>query len=294
MKIERSIYRHFGRPKPEGLTQTTTNRKINTFVHDAVTDAHWIAVHGPIMAGKTAAVGSALRKVQKKTRKNIRYVNLYWPDRRGITISEVLNQMIYTLGEEYIGRRSPRRGKEIRMYQVLDILIEAKSRGHHVVLQIDEAHELHGMTIKALKRLWEYDYKGESDLLTILLVGQPKLEHKIKADREVRKRCYLHEMKYKPEEKAIIAKHHASGLINNEIAATLADRLEQPGDIVYAIRKALLRCIKLDKERPELDDFTLPKQREQRKKEKPKRVKVDSSQLDRLEKKYGKGVADHG
>jgi type II secretory pathway predicted ATPase ExeA len=286
MNIERSIYRHFGKMKPEGVLELSTTRKINQAIEDAVYDAHWVAIHGPIMAGKSTTVDNALELINQKTGEAVRYVNLYWPERKGINISEILNQIIYTLGPEFIGTRSPKRGKEIRMYQVLDILIEAKSRGHHVVLQIDEAHELHGMTLKALKRLWEYKYKGKSGLLTIVLIGQEKLDQKVQADREIRKRCYRTEMKYSTEEKAAIARFHGAGLVTNEMAAEIAERLEQPGDVVYAIREALLRCMKLDKDSPTISDFKFPKERTSTKKQRAK-AKVDHDQIKALEQKFG-------
>lgn len=281
MKIESHIYKQLGGHKKPGLVETMTYRRIFAQVEDAVTEAHWVAFHGEIGSGKTESVENCLDQLYKKYNKSVRFVNLYWPERSGINIAEVHNQIIFTLGEEMINNASPRRGKEVRAMQVLEILATAKSRGLHVVLIIDEAHELHYMTMKALKRLREYKFRGKRDLISIILIGQPKLEHKINSDREVKLRCYPYEVAYTQAERKQIALHHGGGIIEDEEAEELAARFHNLGDMLAAIRKGFIKAIALG------DGFDLsciewpkapPKQER-------KAVKVDESSVSEIEAK---------
>ena len=295
MKIERYLYEHFGAAKPTGFfDQTQTYKKVHSLISGAVEDAQWIAIFGQIMSGKTSALEHVLQRVQQQRKQHCRFVNLYWPERKGINIAEILNQIIYTLGEEFLGTQSPRRGKEIRMLQVLQILCEAKYSGLHVVLLIDEAHELHLATLKALKRLWEYKFKGESDLITIVLTGQESLEHKIQADREIRKRIIQMPFDYPASSRAQIAKYIGGGLVSNEIANELGSRFEQVGDIVHAIREAMLNAEMLGESELKVTDF--PWLREQKKPtRKGEKVTLNSNAIEALESKFGvKSISKDG
>lgn len=245
MKIENHIYQHLGGRKQSGLVETMTYKRIFDQVEDAVTEAHWVAFHGEIGSGKTETVEDCLDKLYKKYNKSVRFVNLFWPERSGINIAEVHNQIIFSLGEEMINNSSPRRGKEVRAMQVLEILATAKARGLHVVLIIDEAHELHPMTMKALKRLREYKFKGRRDLISIILIGQPKLAHKINSDREVKLRCYPYEVDYTAAERAQIACHHGFGIVSPDDARELAERFTNVGDMISAMRAAFIKAIKM-------------------------------------------------
>lgn len=283
MKIESSLYERFGVTKPRGLATTPTMARTIRRVDDVVTDKHWIAIHGEIASGKTETVHNALEQARKQHAGNVRVVELYWPDRSGINIAEVLNQIIYTLGPEFIGTGSPKRGKEVRMYQVLDILVEAKRRGIDIVLVIDEAHELHIQTIKALKRLWEYKFKGDRDLLGIILVGQPPLEMKLRADMEVRLRAYRHEFAYDDTELATIASHVTKGMLTHDECVKVGKAFDRVGTMIAAIREAMVLADRMGEERLELRHIHMPE--EPKAKTPGLRPKVDKAGLEALTEK---------
>lgn len=289
MRIERSLYTQLGADKPSGLLETPTYEKIHNTLSDCIEERGWVALYGPIGSGKTQTVDDCLENLKKSYRGKVHFVNLYWPDRTGINIAEVLNQIIYTLGEQFIGTASPRRGKEIRMLQVLDILTEAKKRHEHIVLIIDEAHELHRMTLKALKRLWEYKYKAERDLLSIILVGQEPLKKSVGSDKEVKLRVHRHSVDYSVEERALIARHHTAGLLSMDGCAILAERFTTIGEIMNAIRPAMQKAIRLERRGLTIKDFILPKVTQEVGKE-SKNLKVDNSALETLHRRLGNNV----
>jgi type II secretory pathway predicted ATPase ExeA len=243
MKIEKTLYRHFNAVQPAEMLETNLVNKVRSKIEDVILDAHWLAIHGEILSGKTKTVRYCFNQLQKKYNERIEVVNLYWPERTGINISEVLNQIIFTLGKKYGNSGgNPRRGKEMRMLQVLDILIEARRQDKYVVLIIDEAHELHTMTIKALKRMWEYEYAGQSDLIGILLIGQPALEMKLKNDKEVSERAYRLHFQHSQNERAQIAAHILSGMLNDDFAHQIAQTYSEVGRIKSEIRKGMIKA----------------------------------------------------
>jgi len=69
--------------------------------------------------------------------------------------------------------------------------LSAESGNRHVLI-IEEAHDLHPQTLKALKRFWELKH-GMKRLLSIILIGQSELGERLdKAGvdlREVSQRC---------------------------------------------------------------------------------------------------------
>lgn len=294
MKIESYLYEYFGKQRPAPFVQDNLMfPKLNNAIKSAVEDAQWLAIHGQIMSGKTTAVEQALTEVNKTYRNKVRIVNLYWPERSGINISEVLNQIIYTLGDEFIGSNKTRRGKELRMYQVLDILTSAKLDNIKVVLVIDEAHELHLNTLKALKRLWEYKFRGQSDLLTIVLVGQESLEIKVHSDKEIRKRIIQIPFNYAQGALANVAKHIGAGLVKNELASRLSGSFAQVGDIIHAIRQAMVAAETIGTEQLMDSAISWPNEKPLPHKRGSK-VEVNTGVLDKIEGKLGIGYRKDG
>ena len=81
---------------------------------------------------------------------------------------------------------------EMRYRKMHTLLRESREAGRKHCLVIDEAHDLHPMTLKALKRFWELR-DGMKRLLSIILLGQTELARLLgntAADvREVVQRC---------------------------------------------------------------------------------------------------------
>lgn len=86
----------------------------------------------------------------------------------------------------------PRIGAEARFRQMHTLLLESFKAGNKHCLIIEEAHGLSIPTLKHLKRFYEMEH-GFTKLLSIILIGQPELHHKLSeknpAVREVVQRC---------------------------------------------------------------------------------------------------------
>ncbi|MCK4792684.1 MAG: AAA family ATPase, partial [Desulfobacteraceae bacterium] len=127
----------------------------------AIRSRAMISVVGERGIGKTNAVRNALQNSR-----NVRRVHIHANDINKLLISDIEQALIFDLSDE-----KPKRGREIRARQLRRILGEA-SRRMDIVLIIEEGHHLHGMTLRAIKRLREMEWMGESELFSIILICQ--------------------------------------------------------------------------------------------------------------------------
>jgi type II secretory pathway predicted ATPase ExeA len=97
----------------------------------------------------------------------IKPVRILTPDKSRTTASDIQEALLIELAP---GERV-RQDREVRVRQLRRILGEASKR-ESVVVVIDEAHRLHGNTLRSLKNLRELDWMGETHLFTAVLVGQ--------------------------------------------------------------------------------------------------------------------------
>jgi len=134
--------------------------RIKRILKMAVKARAMISIVGERGIGKTRAVASAIKEL------NAHRVIVRSLDKLRLLISDIERAMILDLGEE-----KPKRGGEIRARQLRRILGEA-SQKQKVVVVIEEAHCLHGMTLRALKTLRELDWMGKTELFTVVLLGQ--------------------------------------------------------------------------------------------------------------------------
>lgn len=134
--------------------------RIRRIMDMAVKSNAMISIVGERGAGKTQAVSAALKAL------NVRCVMVRSADKSKLLISDIENAMIIDLSEE-----KPKRGREIRARQLRRVLGEA-SRKQRVVVVIEEGHRIHGMTMRALKTLRELDWMGETELFSVVLLGQ--------------------------------------------------------------------------------------------------------------------------
>lgn len=119
-----------------------------------------ISIVGERGAGKTRAVTNALNKLKARP------VIVRSADKSKLLISDIEQAMILDLSDE-----KPKRGKEIRARQLRRILGGASIK-NNIVVVIEEGHRLHNMTLRSLKTLREMDWMGETELFSIVLVGQ--------------------------------------------------------------------------------------------------------------------------
>lgn len=135
--------------------------KIEKVVGLAVKSHSMVAVIGERGIGKSSAVRAALGKLKKVT-----VVVPAANDIHKLHIGDIEQALILDLSSE-----KPKRGREIRARQLRRILGEASTK-NDVVLVIEEAHHLHGMTLRAIKRTREMVWMGKTELFSVILVGQ--------------------------------------------------------------------------------------------------------------------------
>lgn len=120
-----------------------------------------ISVIAPYGAGKTTAIESSLEGV------HCHALMLKLADKEHMGIHDIERAMIRRLSSEPIAR-----DRDTRALQVSRVVGEAARNGKPVVLIIEESHCMHYQTLRALKRIREYDYMGKRPLMSIILIGQ--------------------------------------------------------------------------------------------------------------------------
>lgn len=289
MTTQFEIFKHFNVSRRDSLVKTKTWEYYRDVITSAIYDRAWIAISGPIGSGKTETTYSILDKWRED--RNTRVIDVFSPDRAGIKIAHVMNSIIYQIGQEFIASTSPRRDMEARTMQALNVLASARKNGVNVVVVIDEAHELHGNTLKAIKRIREHRFRGERNLLTVIMIGQPGLMAKLGRDEEVGLRCDAFEFQYTAAELAEIAHFHSYGMLNSEHCKTVAERFGKPLAIVHGIFKAMRNAYNLDDDRLTLEHFEFPEQRKQPPKTERKKISVDPGAAGKLKSKLNKAAS---
>lgn len=134
--------------------------RIRKILNMAIKDRAMVVIEGDRGCGKSMAVSAALKSLK------VLPVIVRSTDKDRLLITDIEQALILDLSHE-----KPRRGREIRARQLRRVLGEA-SRKQKVVVVIEEGHRLHGMTLRALKSLRELDWMGETELFTLVLLGQ--------------------------------------------------------------------------------------------------------------------------
>jgi type II secretory pathway predicted ATPase ExeA len=140
--------------------ETADRARIRRIVAMAVADNAMVCVVGVRGMGKTRAVVDACR------RHGLTPVVIDFPDQARLLIGDIERTLVRELSDE-----TPRRSKDARKPQLRRILGEA-ARQRKVVVVIEEAHRVHGMTLRALKTLRTLDWMGQQELFAAILIGQ--------------------------------------------------------------------------------------------------------------------------
>ncbi len=149
-----------GVPFSKFKQETLDGLRIKKILGMAVSDRGMLSVVGERGIGKTTAIREALEGA------SARIINVDPADRERLTIGDIEKEMIMALSDE-----KPRAGRVIRSKQLRRIVGEA-SRKNEIVLVIEEAHRLHGQTLRSIKTLREMEWMGERNLFTVVFVGQ--------------------------------------------------------------------------------------------------------------------------
>ena len=140
-------------PWARARADTADERRVQEAVAAALAGA-LVSVSGPRGAGKTSAARRALAG-----RTAVQPLRL---DRERLTLPDVLSAIVAQMSGE-----SPRHSGEARAAQARRLLA-----GRRAVVVVDDAHLLHGQTVRGLRRLRELPWSGEGPLCGVLLLGQ--------------------------------------------------------------------------------------------------------------------------
>ncbi len=139
---------------------TLDGQRVKKILRMAISDRGMLSIIGERGIGKTTALTEAL------SGSSVQVVYVAPADRERLTIGDIEKEMILALSDE-----KPRAGRVVRSKQLRRVVGEA-SRKHEIVLILEEAHRLHGQTLRSLKTLREMDWMGERELFTVIFVGQ--------------------------------------------------------------------------------------------------------------------------
>lgn len=188
----------FGDPdKPEDIYLSPESRYVRAAMWDAAVNGNFLAVVGESGSGKT----TLRRELKVRLAQDAPHVILIEPyvltmalsdngAGKPLRASHINEAILSTVQPDLKTSGSP----EIMGRRVHEALSKSTEAGNRHVLLIEEAHDLHPQTLKALKRYWELeDGKSMRRLLSIILIGQTELGKRFDNSspdvREVVQRC---------------------------------------------------------------------------------------------------------
>jgi len=181
--------------RPEHVYLTPQFRYAREALRDAAVNGNFMALVGESGAGKTT-LRSEMLEYLKAHHPDVVVIEPYVltmslkNDGSGkpLTTGHIMDAILHRLAP---GSRAggSTEAKAQRVHAALTLSAES---GNRHVLIIEEAHDLHPQTLKALKRFWELK-SGMVRLLSIILIGQNELAGRLSSDRidvrEVVQRC---------------------------------------------------------------------------------------------------------
>lgn len=178
---------------PEDIYLPPSVSDVRSALYDAAVNGNFLAVVGESGSGKSILL-LELEERLKALGDEVVIIKPYTlgmsasAGEKGLRAAHITEAVIGTLAPRATIPASPQR----RFAKMHNLLIESREAGRKHCLIIDEAHDLHPMTLKALKRFWELR-DGMRRLLSIILTGQTELGRLLgntAADvREVVQRC---------------------------------------------------------------------------------------------------------
>lgn len=143
-----------------------------------------LASSGTVGSGKTTFINELMHDLKKEGKCIVSYS--YSSDREGVNVKTLLTALLIDVNKS--DKPSPT-GYETRDRHLVKLM---EDNNKPVVLFIDEAQDLHGNTLSALKKLSEMA-KLSRQTLTIILAGQPKLKNTIRSAKmeEIGSRAYV-------------------------------------------------------------------------------------------------------
>lgn len=180
---------------PEQVYLSPQSRYVRESMRDAAVNGNFLAVVGQSGSGKST-LKSELLEYLAEHEKDVIVIEPYV-----LTMSLTDNgagkpMKTHHIIEAIINKVEPSAktngSQELMSQRVHDVLIRSAKVSRKHVLIIEEAHDLHTQTLKALKRFWELK-SGMKRLLSIILIGQTELGDRLQRAgtdvREVVQRC---------------------------------------------------------------------------------------------------------
>lgn len=178
---------------PEDIFLPPAVSEARAALYDAAVNGNFLALVGESGSGKST-LAMELEERLKALGDEVVIIKPYTlgmsasAGEKGLKAAHITEAVIGTLAPRATIPVSPQR----RFARMHNLLIESREAGRKHCLIIDEAHDLHPMTLKSLKRFWELR-DGMRRLLSIILLGQTELARLLgntAADvREVVQRC---------------------------------------------------------------------------------------------------------
>lgn len=182
--MKRKLLKHFGL-EALGFYRSRVFEAFAVEIMESVRDQDMVFIVGDWLMGKTELWLDVKRRLSARPDDMPLFVRVYNTDVERLKIGSIVNAMIYALTDRD-DSRGPKRDLEARHYQLVKLLGEERKRD--VVVIIEDAHLLHGNTLRAIKRLRELDFAGRCPLFSVVLIGQQGLADKTRAIKEIGQR----------------------------------------------------------------------------------------------------------
>lgn len=189
---KRILLKHFGVGEPGVYSDDLTKLWTESVAED-IMDNELVAISGAWGNGKTTLFTQVQKRLMKQT-DDVLFVEVASLDVPRVRIGHIMTAVLMNDGIRSTSEPI-RRDLEARSLQVIRLLGEAVyEHKKHVVIFIEDGHELHERTILAIKNMREKRYGGKTKFFSVVLIGQPGLMAKINAYGEVRCRTQRYEL----------------------------------------------------------------------------------------------------
>jgi type II secretory pathway predicted ATPase ExeA len=162
---------HFGLTREfdqAGYFETEHHQPLIKEITTAIKKGRIISVSGIVGCGKTMLLLQLQNQLQRD--KEVVVARSLAVDKGRVTLNTLMLALYYDLSTDEKAVTLPKQ-PEVREHRLVELL---HKQGKPAVLFIDDAHELHGLTLRGLKRLME-TARDNGETLSLILAGHPKL-----------------------------------------------------------------------------------------------------------------------
>jgi len=196
--IKKSVLRFFG-IESKGVFADALTRRFQSDIIEDINDDRMIILTGMWGAGKSVLFKQIRQALCKDPDNQPIIIRVADEERTKMRIASILSAILMNeeinpaYGSGVTG--AIRRGMEARSLQAITLLGEARFINRRkIYLYIENAHELHLNTVRAINRFLENEYRNTSHLLSVILIGQPSLASKIQGCGELYHRVSMYQL----------------------------------------------------------------------------------------------------